>query len=92
MQEMPNQGMPNPEMPNQNMPSEGLYLFLVIVGFLCGCLWGILSISPYNKMKAAIAAGDAATAQQNAKTIRIFVIIGVVVNVLVLIGSLAAGS
>ena len=78
--------LPNPEMQNQKMPSQGLYLVLVIVGFLCGILWGALSISPYSKMKAAIAAGDAETANANAKKIRIFVIIGIVLNVLIIIG------
>ena len=38
----------------EKMPSKGFYLFLVIVGFLFGILWGALSISPYNKLKAAV--------------------------------------
>lgn len=76
-------------MEENKMPSQGKYLALVIVGFLMGILWGVLSIFPYRNMKAAIASGDVLTAQENAKKIRIFVIIGVVLNVLFLIGRLA---
>ena len=68
------------------MPSQGLYLLLVILGFVMGIIWGALSVSPYGKMKAAIAEGDAEAAQSYAKKIRLFVIIGVVVNVLIFIG------
>ena len=73
----------------KKMPSQGGYLALVILGFLLGILWGALSIAPYNKMKAAIANGDAETAQANAKKIRTFVIVGLVINVLLVIGNLA---
>ena len=76
-------------MQEQNMPSTGLYLLLTILGFLFGILWGILCISPYKALKAAVAAGDAETAKAQAKKIRIFVIIGVVLNVLIVIGQLA---
>ena len=69
----------------EKMPSKGFYLFLVIVGFLFGILWGALSISPYNKLKAAVDSGDAETANANAKKIRIYVIIGVVLNVVIFI-------
>ena len=69
-----------------NMPKLGTYKVLLVIGFICGILWGVLSLSPYNKMKAAIEADDAATAQSCAKKIRIFVIIGVIINVLVIIG------
>lgn len=70
----------------ERMPSTGLHTFLLVLGFLCGILWGALSIGPYRKMKAAIQSGDAAEANANAKKIRIFAIIGVVVNVLFIIG------
>ena len=73
-------------MEEKKMPNQSIYLVLVIVGFVLGLIWGALSISPYNKMKAAIQSGDVATAQANAKKIRIFVIIGVVLNVLLFIG------
>ena len=72
-----------------NMPNKTTYLILVIIGFVAGILWGILSISPYTKLKAAVDAGDVETAQANAKKIRIFVIIGIVINVLAIIGRLA---
>ena len=73
------------------MPKKGTYTALLVVGFICGILWGILSISPYQKLKVAIENGDVEEAQANAKKIRIFVIIGVVVNALFLIGNLAGG-
>lgn len=73
------------------MPKKGTYTALLVVGFICGILWGILSISPYQKLKVAIENGDVEEAQANAKKIRIFVIIGVVVNALVLIGKMAGG-
>ena len=71
------------------MPNQGLYLFLLILGFLCGIIWGALSIGPYNRMKAAIAANDAVEAKKNAKKILIFALIGVVINVLLIIGKFA---
>ena len=70
----------------EKMPSKGGYLALVILGFVLGIIWGVLSISPYQKLKAAVDSGDVYTAQENAKKIRRFVIIGVVLNVLLFIG------
>lgn len=64
------------------MPSKNAHLVLLIVGFCCGVLWGILSIAPYNNMNAAIKAGDVTTARANAKKVETFVIIGIVINVL----------
>ena len=78
-------------MENKKMPSKSTYLVLVIVGFLFGILWGLLSLSPYNKLKVAVDNGDVEEANANAKKIRIFVIIGVVLNILVLIGRMAGG-
>lgn len=75
----------------KNMPSTGLYLALTIIGFFLGVLWGALSISPYNKLKAAVAAGDADEANANAKKIRTYFIIGLVLNVLIIIGRVAGG-
>ena len=74
-----------------NMPSKGTYLTLVILGFLLGIIWGALSLGPYNTLKAAIANGDVETAQANAKKIRTYVIIGLVLNVLIFIGRAAGG-
>ena len=71
-----------------SMPSAGLYLFLVIVGFLCGILWGALSVGHYSKLKNAIAAGDIVEARTHANKILIFTLIGVGINVLVFLGQL----
>ena len=75
----------------ENMPGKGFHLFLVILGFLLGVIWGALSVGPYKKMKEAITAGDSAEAWANARKIRRFVLIGVVVNVLFIIGKIAQG-
>ena len=82
-------GMIIPQMSNQKMPSQGAYLALVIVGFVCGIIWGVLALSPYNNMKSAILANNAEEARQNAKKIVIFVLIGIVVNALVIFGRFA---
>ncbi len=73
----------------EKMPRQGLYLALTILGFLLGVIWGALSLGPYNKMKAAIAADDAVEAWANAAKIKRWIIIGVIVNVLIFIGQLA---
>lgn len=69
----------------KQMPSKGGHLAMVIIGFFLGILWGVLSISPYNKMKAAIEAGDETAAWENAKKIKIFFWVGVGVNILFII-------
>ena len=71
------------------MPKPGGYLAMVIIGFFLGIIWGLLSIGSYNKMKNAIAMGDVVQARKSAKNITIIFIIGVVVNVLFILGSLA---
>ncbi len=68
----------------QKMPSKGLHLTLVILGFFLGIIWGALSIGPYQGMNIAIQNGDAETARQNAKKVRMFFFIGLGVNILVL--------
>ena len=70
------------------MPNLTVYKVLLVVGFLCGIIWGALSMGPYNKMKAAVEAGDVAEARSCANKIRIFVIIGVILNVFFIIGRL----
>ena len=65
---------------SNNMPKRGLYLFFVIAGFCLGILWGILSLSPYNKMKFAIEDGDEDVAWANAKKIRTYFIISLIVS------------
>lgn len=65
----------------QEMPKKGLYLALVILGFVLGIIWGALSIGPYRAMSAAIEADDAEEAWANASKIKRYILIGVVVNV-----------
>ena len=67
------------------MPNKTLYTVLLVIGFLCGILWGILALSPYNKMKAAIDAGDSAEANKQAKKVMIFAVVGIVINAALLI-------
>ena len=66
----------------QDMPKKGLYLFFVILGFFLGVIWGALSIGPYRKLSAAIQDGDSSEAWDNASKIKIYLIIGVIVNVI----------
>ena len=75
----------------KQMPSKGGHLAMVIVGFLCGILWGILAIGPYNKMKAAIDAGDDAAAWTYSKNVKLYYWIGIAVNILIIIGRMAGG-
>ena len=74
----------------EKMPSVGLHTFLMVLGFMCGALWGILSIAPLTRMKRAIEEGDSYTARENARKIRIFAIIGVVLNVVVILFQIMA--
>jgi hypothetical protein len=69
----------------KEMPSKGGHLAMVIIGFFLGILWGILAISPYRKMSAAIDAGGEAAAWENPKKVKTFFWIGVAVNVLFII-------
>ena len=71
-----------------DMPKVSTYRVLLILGFLLGIIWGALSYKPYKNLKAAVEAGDVNEAQANAKKIRIFVIIGIVVNVFAFIGQM----
>ena len=76
----------------ENMPKKGTYTFLLVLGFLMGLIWGLLSLGPYKAMNAAVEAGNADEAWANAKKIKRFIIIGVVINVLILIGKMAQVS
>ena len=67
------------------MPSKGGYLALVIFGFILGIVWGVLSLGPYRNLKAAVDADDYYTAQENAKKIKRYILIGIVVNILIAI-------
>jgi hypothetical protein len=73
----------------REMPKKGLYKTLMILGWFLGIIWGALALSPYNKMKAAIEAGDVDAAWIYAKRVRLFFIIGLVINILMIIGQLA---
>jgi len=67
-----------------DMPSNGLAIALIVVGFLCGIIWGIVGFTQYGPMKEAINRGDVATAKDKFKTIAIATGVGVVINVLLL--------
>lgn len=77
-------------MEKSSMPSKGAYLALVILGFLLGILWGLLAIFPYYNMTKAINTGNTAEAWNNAKTIRLILLIGVGCNILLFFAGLAA--
>lgn len=70
------------------MPSKGLYIFLLILGFLLGLLWGALSVSPFANMSKAIEAGNTEEAWTNANKIKKWVSIGVAVNVIFFVVSM----
>ena len=72
-----------------DMPSTGLATVLVVIGFVCGVIWGIIGFTKLKPMKAAIAAGDVETAKKCFGTIRTVTIIGIVLNVLVFMGAMA---
>ncbi len=71
------------------MPSQGGHLFLVVLGFILGIIWGLLSMGSYKDMKAAIASGDSVTANKKAKNIRIIFIIGMIISILAVIGAMS---
>ena len=73
------------------MPSTTTAIILIVVGFLCGILWGIIGITQYGSMKKAIEAGDAETANKKFNIIKIATIVGVVLNVLIIGGQMVAG-
>ena len=75
-----------------DFPKQNVYLALVIIGFFLGVLWGALSIRPYQEMKAAIARDDSDAAWENAKKVRTFFLIGLVINALIIVGQLAQMS
>ena len=74
------------------MPNKSLYTVLLVLGFICGLLWGFLALGPYKRMNEAINYGNAAEAQAQAKKVSLFCIIGIIVNALIIIGRLAAGG
>ena len=73
-----------------DMPKKGVYTFWLVVGFLTGVLWGCLSISPFSKMNKAIQANDSYEAWNNAKKVRMFALIGIGVNVVIILFQMAS--
>ncbi len=68
-----------------SMPSRGPYIAWLVVGFVTGVLWGLLSLSPFKRMNQAVAENNPDEAWRNARKIRMFALIGIGVNVLLLI-------
>ena len=81
------QSASSPNVTAANMPSKGAAIALIVVGFLCGIIWGIIGVVMYTGMSSAMAAGDAATASSKFRNIAIATGIGVVLNILIVIGS-----
>ena len=73
------------------MPNKTTYLILVIVGFVCGIIWGILALGPYNKMKEAIAAENVEEAWTYAGKVKKFIIIGIIVNIVIVFFNIMGG-
>ena len=69
----------------EKMPNRGVYTFFLVLGFVTGVLWGALSIRHYVSMNNCIRENDSYGAWEGAKKVRMFAIIGVVVNVVVLL-------
>lgn len=72
-----------------DMPSVGTATVLCVIGFLCGVIWGVYGLTQRSGMKDAIARGDAETAKKKFNHIMIATIIGVVINLLVIIGNMS---
>ena len=74
------------------MPNTTTAIILIVVGFICGIIWGVIGLTQYKPMKNAIAMGDAVTANKKFNVIKIATIIGIVINVLFIIGNMNAGQ
>lgn len=72
-----------------SMPSKGGAIALIVIGFLCGIIWGVIGVVQYGPMKNAIEAGDSATASKKFRNIAIATGIGVFLNVAYVIGAIA---
>lgn len=70
--------------PVAGMPNTTVAIVLIVVGFLCGILWGIIGVVQYGPMKRAIEAGDVETAKKKFNIIMIATIIGLVLNVIII--------
>lgn len=74
------------------MPNPSTYMALIVVGFLCGVIWGAIGLSQYGALKDAVAQGDAETANKKASTIRIVTIIGVCIQLFLLMAMCGRAS
>ena len=76
---------------NENMPNKTTAVILIVIGFLCGIIWGIFGIVQYSPMKAAIENGDVETAQKKFRNIKIATLIGVILNVVLIAYNVSQG-
>ena len=67
------------------MPNKNNYIILIVIGFLCGLVWGAFGLTQYSPMVKAINEGDEETAQKKARNIKIATIAGIVVNIAAII-------
>lgn len=74
-----------PSATASGMPSKGAAIALIVIGFLCGIIWGVIGIVMYSGMSKAIEAGDLATATTKFRNIAIATGIGVALNVIVIL-------
>lgn len=72
-----------------NMPSLTVAKVLIVIGFLCGIIWGVVGFTQYKPMKEAIMRGDADTAHKDFRIIAIASALGIVVNVIFLVMQLS---
>ena len=78
--------------PQEKMPSKGLYTFWLVLGFCTGVLWGCLSIKPYSNINQAIKDNNPYEAWSCAKKVRMFALIGLVLNAVIILVRLGGAS
>lgn len=71
------------------MPSTTTAIVLIVIGFVCGILWGIIGLTQYFPLKTAVETGDVETASKKFNIIKIVTIIGIVLNVLFIFSQFA---
>ena len=67
------------------MPVKGKYTAILVLSFLLGIIWGVLSIRPYMDMTKAINENNLSEAWDNAHQIKNYCLIGVGVNLMLLV-------
>ena len=72
-----------------NMPSLTVATVLVVIGFLCGIIWGVYGLTQRSTLQAAIEAGNVEVANKKFRNIVIATVIGVVLSILASIGRMA---